>query len=56
MKKNKKKISPGIVALYVILVIVVLYYLIPLLVMVSTSFKEESEALKKTWGGIPCLL
>ncbi len=35
MKKNKKKISPGIVALYVILVIVVLYYLIPLsLVMV----------------------
>ncbi len=35
MKKNKKKISLGIVALYVILVIVVLYYLIPLsLVMV----------------------
>ena len=53
MKKNKKKISPGIVALYVILVILELYYLIPLLVMVSTSFKEESEALKKTWEWIP---
>jgi multiple sugar transport system permease protein len=41
------------VLLYTILLLVILYYLVPLLVMVTTSIKPESQILTKRWQWIP---
>jgi len=42
-----------IIILYVILIIVIMFYIVPFIVMTSTSLKPESEVLTKTWEWIP---
>jgi multiple sugar transport system permease protein len=41
------------VLLHTILLLVILYYVVPLLVMVTTSIKPESQILTKRWQWIP---
>jgi len=50
--KYKNKIG-GNIFLYIMLILVILYYFIPLAVMISTSFKPEQQVLTKTWQWIP---
>ncbi|RJQ41118.1 MAG: carbohydrate ABC transporter permease [Anaerolineaceae bacterium] len=48
---NKKKIS--LFLMYLIMFIVTVYYLTPILVLVSTSLKPQGQVLSRTWEWIP---
>ena len=41
------------VVLHAVLLVAILYYLVPLLVMLTTSVKPESQILTRTWEWIP---
>lgn len=43
----------GNIILYVILIIVIMFYIVPFIVLLSTSLKPESQVLTKTWEWIP---
>ncbi len=48
MKKTSEKLI-----LYIIVSVVTLFYLLPMLVLLTTSFKPESQILSRTWEWIP---
>ncbi len=48
---KKKKLS--LVFTYALLFLVTAYYLVPILVMVSTSLKPQGQVLSRTWEWIP---
>ena len=47
-----RSVARGVV-LHVVLLVAVLYYVVPLLVMLTTSVKPESQVLTRTWEWIP---
>jgi ABC-type glycerol-3-phosphate transport system permease component len=48
MRKNL-----SILGIYLLIVLACAFYLVPILVMISTSLKPESQVLTKTWEWIP---
>jgi ABC-type glycerol-3-phosphate transport system permease component len=48
-----RRLTPGRVLLYALLILVIVAYVIPLAVMLSTSLKANSEVLTPVWRWIP---
>jgi glucose/mannose transport system permease protein len=53
VNQERKPLTPGRVAIYVLLVLVALYYLAPLYVMISTSFKSLDEIRSSNLLALP---
>ncbi len=50
---NKRRIAPGRVALYAILIVIAVVYLYPFMVSIATSFKSEAEAVSNPLSLVP---